>query len=443
MSVVSNQVRCLVTGEETLRFVNLCRNNGIELRHLVRRENAIQMEIDAENFKKLRPLVRKTHVKIHILNRHGPAFFFYRHKRRWWFLLGMTVFAGMIYMLSLFVWQIDIDGNRKYTDALILQALAQMDVKTGCRKSEIDLPEIEEELRIMYNEITWVSASIAGTKLQIELREGDLKISGSSGGGQTGNVKRVENRENNPKTQNGESETDLPANLVADEDAIITNLVVRRGTAAVRYGDEVKKGDVLIEGKVYIYNEDETLKKVDYLTAEGDVFGKYQELYEKHYQRKHEERSYKGKNYRELGVAIVGKSFCLPVWENILKKQLEENTLSEVWSWKKQFRLTPTFYLPFALEYTEYVPYENVVEEYTDEVIKKMAEEELQKYLNELEKKGVQIISNSVTISLDADGGHVKGTLILDGPIGKEVPISSEYMASTRHNESMEDYATG
>ena len=435
MSVVSNQVRCLVTGEETLRFVNLCRNNGIELRHLVRRENAIQMEIDAENFKKLRPLVRKTHVKIHILNRHGPAFFFYRHKRRWWFLLGMTVFAGMIYILSLFVWQIDIDGNRKYTDALILQALAQMDVKTGCRKSEIDLPEIEEELRIMYNEITWVSASIAGTKLQIELREGDLKISGSSGGGQTGNVKRVENRENNPKTQNGESETDLPANLVADEDAIITNLVVRRGTAAVRYGDEVKKGDVLIEGKVYIYNEDETLKKVDYLTAEGDVFGKYQELYEKHYQRKHEERSYKGKNYRELGVAIVGKSFCLPVWENILKKQLEENTLSEVWFWKKQFRLTPTFYLPFALEYTEYVPYENVVEEYTDEVIKKMAEEELQKYLNELEKKGVQIISNSVTISLDADGGHVKGTLILDGPIGKEVPISSEHMASTRHNE--------
>ena len=435
MSVVSNQVRCLVTGEETLRFVNLCRNNGIELRHLVRRENAIQMEIDAENFKKLRPLVRKTHVKIHILNRHGPAFFFYRHKRRWWFLLGMTVFAGMIYILSLFVWQIDIDGNSKYTDALILQALSQMNVRTGCRKSEIDLPKIEEELRIMYNEITWVSASIAGTKLQIELREGDLKISGSSGGGQTGNVKRVENRENNPKTQNGESETDLPANLVADEDAIITNLVVRRGTVAVRYGDEVKKGDVLIEGKVYIYNEDETLKKVDYLTAEGDVFGKYQELYEKHYQRKHEVRSYTGKNYRELGVEIVGKSFCLPVWENILKKQLEENTLSEVWSWKKQFRLTPTFYLPFALEYTEYVPYENVVEEYTDEVIKKMAEEELQKYLNELEKKGVQIISNSVTISLDADGGHVKGTLILDGPIGKEVPISSEHMASTRHNE--------
>ena len=428
MSVVSNQVRCLVTGEETLRFVNLCRNNGIELRHLVRRENAIQMEIDAENFKKLRPLVRKTHVKIHILNRHGPAFFFYRHKRRWWFLLGMTVFAGMIYILSLFVWQIDIDGNRKYTDALILQALAQMDVKTGCRKSEIDLPEIEEELRIMYNEITWVSASITGTKLQIELREGDLKISGSSGGGQTGNVKRVENRENNPKTQNGESETDLPANLVADEDAIITNLVVRRGTVAVRYGDEVKKGDVLIEGKVYIYNEDETLKKVDYLTADGDIYGRYQHIYEKNYKRKHEVREYKEKPWKILALEAYGKRIQVPDWQGIFRKTSAGDKM-EVWSWSKHFRLTPTFYLPFALEYTEYVPYENVVEEYTDEVIKKMAEEELQKYLNELEKKGVQIISNSVTISLDAGGGHAKGVLTLNGPIGKEVPIRSQQMA--------------
>lgn len=434
MPVISNRVQCLVTGEQTLRFVNLCRNNGIELRHLIRKENAIQMEIDAKNFKKLRPLVRKTHVKIHILDRQGPAFFFYRHRRRWWFLIGAAVCTGIIYVMSLFIWQIDIDGNSKYTDELILQALAQMNVKTGCQKSEIDLPGIEEELRIMYNEITWVSASITGTKLQIELREGDLKISGSSGGGQTGNVKRVENRENNPKTQNGESETDLPANLVTAEDALITNLVVRRGTAAVRYGDEVKKGDVLIEGKVYIYNEDETLKKVDYLTADGDIEGRYQQNYEKNYQREHVVRGYDGKAWKTYGFEIGDKNFQLPSWQDFFG-QNSDGDLTEIWFWKKKFRLTPTFYLPFSLVYTEYVPYKNVMEDYTDEELKQIAEKELQKYLHELEKKGVQIISNSVTISLDADGGHVKGTLILDGPIGKEVPISSEHMASTRHNE--------
>ena len=402
MPVISNQVQCLVTGEQVLRFVNLCRNNGIELRHLIRKENAIQMEIDAKNFKKLRPLVRKTHVKIHILNRQGPAFFFYRHKRRWWFLLGAAVCTGIIYVMSLFVWQIDIDGNSKYTDELILQALAQMDVKAGCRKSEIDLPGIEEELRIMYNEITWVSASITGTKLQIELREGDLKIS--------------------------DELKNMPANLVTAEDALITNLVVRRGTAAVRYGDEVKKGDVLIEGKVYIYNEDETLKKVDYLTADGDIEATYQQNYEKNYQREHVVRDYDGKSWKTYGFEIGDKNFQLPSWQNFFG-QNSDGDLTEIWFWKKKFRLTPTFYLPFSLVYTEYVPYKNVMEDYTDEELKQMAEKELQKYLHELEKKGVQIISNSVTISLDAGGGHAKGVLTLNGPIGKEVPIRSEQMA--------------
>lgn len=408
MSVMSNHVQCLVKGEQTLRFVNLCRNNGIELRHLIRKENAIQMEIDAKNFRKLRPLVRKTQVKIHILNRQGPAFFFYRHRRRWWFLLGAAACAGIIYVMSLFVWQIDIDGNSKYTDALILQALAQMDVKAGCRKSEIDLPGIEEELRIMYNEITWVSASITGTKLQIELREGNLKTSEVSESG--------------------------PADLVADEDAVITNLVVRQGTAAVHYGDEVKKGDVLIEGRVFIYNEDETLKKVDYLTADGDIYGRYQHIYEKNYRRKHEVREYKEKTWMILALEAYGKRIQVPDWQGIFRKTSAGDRM-EVWSWSKHFRLTPTFYLPLAVQYTEYVPYRNTIQNYTDDNLKTMAAKDLEKYLNELEKKGVQIISNSVTISLDADGGHVKGTLILDGPIGKEVPISSEHMASTRHNE--------
>ena len=408
MPVISNQVQCLVMGEQVLRFVNLCRNNGIELRHLIRKENAIQMEIDAKNFKKLRPLVRKTHVKIHILNRQGPAFFFYRHKKRWWFLIGAAACAGIIYVLSLFIWQIDIDGNSKYTEDLILQALAQMNVKTGCRKSEIDLPKIEEELRIMYNEITWVSASITGTKLQIELREGNLKTSEVSESG--------------------------PADLVADEDAVITNLVVRQGTAAVHYGDEVKKGDVLIEGRVFIYNEDETLKKVDYLTADGDIYGRYQHIYEKNYRRKHEVREYKEKTWMILALEAYGKRIQVPDWQGIFRKTSDGDRM-EVWSWSKHFRLTPTFYLPLAVQYTEYVPYRNTIQNYTDDNLKTMAAKDLEKYLNELEKKGVQIISNSVTISLDADGGHVKGTLILDGPIGKEVPISSEHMASTRHNE--------
>ena len=48
------------------------------------------------------------------------------------------------------------------------------------------------------------------------------------------------------------------------------------------------------------------------------------------------------------------------------------------------------FLLPFALEYTEYVPYENVVGRVYDEVIKKIAKRNC-RVLNELEKKGFKL----------------------------------------------------
>ena len=63
-------------------------------------------------------------MKIHILDRQGPAFSLTDIGDSGEFLIGAAVCTGIIYVMSLFIWQIDI-GNSKYTDELILQALAQ------------------------------------------------------------------------------------------------------------------------------------------------------------------------------------------------------------------------------------------------------------------------------------------------------------------------------
>ena len=402
MSLISNYVCCRVTGDACMRFINLCKNNGIELENLTADVNGFRMTMRVKEFKRLRPLIRKTHVKIHILNRRGPAFFFYRHHLRLWFLAGLFLCSLLIWFMSLFVWQIDISGNSKYTDDLILQSLRMMNVDTGCRKSELSLPSIEEELRIMYNQITWVSASVTGTRLHIEIREGNLQ---------------TENEDMNTE--------DTPSNLTAMSDAIITSMVVRHGTASVKTGDSVQAGDVLVEGKVYIYNEDETLKKIDYTRADADIMGDYEVFYKKDYPVTYTDKEYTGAAYRGIALEFWKKSLELPVFCRT-EKDCEE------WTWEKKFRLTPTFYLPFAVRFTEYIPYEIKEKEYTDEEIRQMAEKDLKNYLNELTKKGVQIIRNSVTILLDADGGHAEGVLSLNGPIDKREPIDSSSMAAVR-----------
>lgn len=75
-----------------------------------------------------------------------------------------------------------------------------------------------------YNDISWVSAKITGTKLVVQIKEADLKAD--------------------------EEKSAAPGDIVADSDGMIESIVVRRGTAAVAPGDWVRAGDVLIYGKV-------------------------------------------------------------------------------------------------------------------------------------------------------------------------------------------------
>ena len=404
MSVFPNEVRCSITGENSIRFINLCKNNGIEMKNLEINDHGFQADMRADDFMRLRPLIRKTHVKIHILNRRGPAFFFYGHRFRIWFLAGLALFSLLIWYMSLFIWQIDISGNRKYTDDLILQSLRAMHVDTGCLKSDLSLSSIEEELRIMYNEITWVSASITGTRLQIEMKEGNLQ-----------------------EAEDQTEESDIPADLAAASDATITSMVIHHGTPSVKTGDKVEAGDVLVEGKVYIYNDDDSLKKIDYVRADADIMGNYEEYYEKDYPRQYDAREYTGKTHCSIALGFGNKRLELPDFYTA-------PAVCEKWAWQKNFRLTPTFYLPFSLCFTEYVPYETIKKKYTDEELRRMASDDLNNYLDELTKKGVQIIGNSVTIFLDADGGHASGILSLNGPVDQAVPIDSSSMAAARQN---------
>ena len=98
-------------------------------------------------------------------------------------------------------------------------------------------------------------------------------------------------------------------------------------------------------------------------------------------------RDYDGKSWKTYGFEIGDKNFQLPSWQNFFG-QNSDGDLTEIWFWKKKFRLTPTFICLFHWYIQSNVPYKNVMEDYTDEELKQIAEKELQKYLHELEKKG-------------------------------------------------------
>ena len=58
-----------------------------------------------------------------------------------------------------------------------------------------------------------------------------------------------------------ETGSDAPCELTAGSDGTVTKIIVRNGIVRVKAGDEVKTGDVLVSGKLPIYDDSETLVK--------------------------------------------------------------------------------------------------------------------------------------------------------------------------------------
>ena len=109
-------------------------------------------------------------------------------------------------------------------------------------KSRVDCPGIVKNIREEYNDIVWVSASVDGSRLKIQIKENEDTLLGSAD--------NVENREteteNDDKAKGIVSDELHPTDLIASADGVITSIVTRSGIPQVHAGDQVKKGDILV-----------------------------------------------------------------------------------------------------------------------------------------------------------------------------------------------------
>ena len=136
-------VRIRIRGYSPERFLNLCKARGIVLWDLQNMENEYEMNLSIRDFRKIRPLCRKARAHLVITERHGLPFFLYRNRRRKMFPVGMLACCLLLYVLSLFIWDIRIEGNRARSTDVLLDYLAEEQVVHGMQKSAVDCKEIQ------------------------------------------------------------------------------------------------------------------------------------------------------------------------------------------------------------------------------------------------------------------------------------------------------------
>lgn len=236
-----------VKGSGTEKLINLAIMRGIGFWDLERKQSHIQLSVALSAFKKLRPLIRKSHTRLHIMRRAGLPFLKMRLKYRWGLVVGALFFCCAIYLASSFVWFIRVTGNEHIPAEEIIRLAGRLGVKPGVWKGKLSLYELEQELVRMHNGISWAGFRLHGTLLEIEIVE-----------------------------HMPEPEPDLaPADLIAAKDGLVERVLVIEGQAVVSPGDTVSRGELLIKGiKDYTINsvvpEDE-LPRSEPVRARGTV----------------------------------------------------------------------------------------------------------------------------------------------------------------------------
>ncbi len=363
-----------VWGFSPERFMNLCSNHHLFLWNIVNHGEYYTMNISLKNFYRLKGLTRKTGTRVAITGRYGLPFLSVRMWRRRIFIAGLLGSIVFWIWMSGFIWAVEITGNYFVTTDVFQDFLLENGIETGMKKSRVDIEKLEEAIRTEFDIVTWTSAKIDGTSLVIQVKENDL----------------IKVEDTAPDTA-GQEENVQGMDLVAGKDGEIISIVTRSGIPKVSAGMEVKKGDILVEGGVPIMNEDGTVKRYDYCIADADIMLQCVYSLKEEIDEKYEDKQYTGKERKEPFVILGTKKIKIP----FLFGQYETYDVIEE---KNQLKLFKNYYLPVYMGrdlVREYTVEEKI---YTQNQVKEQFEGRLQKFIETLQEKGVQIVEKNVTI---------------------------------------------
>ncbi len=380
-----------ISGINKDRFLNLCIKNNIEIWNIYEKDGGKYLHISRKAYKELDNYLGKTRVTVKIIDKTGLPYLFYRYKKRKIFLLGLIIFIGIIYSFSFFIWDINVSGEGKYTDEQIINKLAEYNIKPGTPIKNIDCSMLEKKLRSDYEDIAWISCEIKGTRLNISINETIIPD----------NIK----------------ENISPCNIIAVKDGVITDIYIESGTRVKDKGDEVKKGDILITGAVNLYNDYDELIETSYVPANGSIYAMVTRNYYDCFDLSHYEKEYTGNEIKDYGLCFAGNCF------NPYRPKIKYNNYDIV-NTDKKIKLGSFFYLPVSLKKSFVKEYKPVLKQYDNKEAENKAREKLNAYIDDLNKKGVEILENNVKIEIDENQCVAQGKIITKELIGVPADIT-------------------
>ena len=334
------------------RFINLCKIQNIDIQDIrYITAGLITFKTASNNMGKIKKIADKTKCRAKVKKKKGIYFILFKYKKRRLFFYLFLVLILFVIILSTYIFEIDITGNKRISDSQILDVLKKADVYIGKNRLFIDERKAGNMLRTKLYDIAWVGVEVKGTKINVKIVEKTL----------------IEDEENE----------EIIGNIVASKSGIITKIIAENGTAKLLTGSYIEKGMVAIEGVI----ESELIGNIN-VHAKGIL--KIKNTYNFEITEKYlvEEKVYTGKKRYGIGIGIKDKEYLI--------KYLPKEHIYDINRNEKKFKLTGD---SFKLVFNKYIEYDlNKKTRSYDELVK-ICKEKYDEHISSI-KNDTTVISN-------------------------------------------------
>lgn len=240
-----------IDGNFPERIINMISSRNILIWNIEKKDGTIHIYTIAKNYKEISKLAKKIGLKTRVIERIGIYFFIKRYKKRMGILVGLIMFISILLFMQNFVWTINIFGNQNISSEYIFEKSQQLGLKKGAFIPYLDFKQIQKDLMVKLENISWLSINNRGTNIDIEIREG---------------VEKPYIEDENPS----------PKNIIALKDGKILEMNIFKGDKVLNIGDYVLEGDLIVSGMYKDKYENEFI-----VSSSGNVIA--ETLYEKEF----------------------------------------------------------------------------------------------------------------------------------------------------------------
>lgn len=220
LNYYKGSVKIRIAGAIPEKFINLCIAQRIFLWGIQTDGRALNAWIRLPDFFAIRPVVRRSETHITVLRHAGMPFVVKRMKSRKMLVAGAITCFIALQVLASYIWVVDIIGVKTLKPDRVRSIAIECGLMPAIRKESVNTKELEKKIMLKLPEAAWVGVSFHGTRAVVEI---------------------VEKTVPNPEDKR-------PAHIVAGKNGLVEEIIVVAGQAAVKKGDTIKKGDLLIKG---------------------------------------------------------------------------------------------------------------------------------------------------------------------------------------------------